>query len=437
MTTPDASPLRRTLGFWALLAYGVGDMLGAGIYALVGKVAGIAGAWAWASFALAMIAATLTACVYAELATRFPQSGGAAYYCERAFKKPALSVFIGWLVLCSGVVSMATSSLAFAGYFNKLGVAVPVPLIVCAFLFVVGTIAIRGIRESSTSNMICTAIELSGLLIVVVTGLMIAFGNKMGAEPVQTVSAETVSWLPILILQGAGLAFFACIGFEDIANVAEEVKDPERNIPRGLLSAMVVVGTVYMLVAFVSTRAVPPQVLGASEAPLLTVVEYAAPSFPLKVFSGIAMFAVANTSLLNCVMGSRLLYGMSREQLLPDFLGRVHPTRHTPYIATLVVIAIALVLALTGTVQHLGGTTSLLLLIVFIVVDIALLLIRRERKDYTGFRVPIIVPLGSIAICAVLIVFSQQASMGIAAVLGAIGAIIAIVRWKTIQAGNK
>ena len=437
MTTQNASPLHRTLGFWALLAYGVGDMLGAGIYALVGKVAGIAGAWAWASFALAMVAATLTACVYADLATRFPQSGGAAYYCERAFKKPALSVFIGWLVLCSGVVSMATSSLAFAGYFNKLGVSVPVPLIVCAFLFVVGTIAIRGIRESSTSNMICTAVELSGLLIVVITGLVIVFGGKSVAEPVSSVATEPATWLPILILQGAGLAFFACIGFEDIANVAEEVKDPERNIPRGLLSAMLVVGTVYILVAFVATRAVPPSVLGASEAPLLTVVEYAAPSFPLKVFSGIAMFAVANTTLLNCVMGSRLLYGMSREKLLPDWLGHVHHTRHTPYIATLIVIAIALVLALTGTVQLLGGTTSLLLLIVFIVVDIALLLIRRHATDHTGFRVPAIVPIGSIAICAVLIVFSQQASMAIAAVLGAIGAVIAFVRWKTMKLGDR
>jgi amino acid transporter len=190
---------------------------------------------------------------------------------------------------------------------------------------------------------------------------------------------------------------------------------------------MVIVGAVYMLVAFVSTRAVPPHVLGASKAPLLTVVEHTAP-WSLKFFGGIAMFAVANTSLLNCVMGSRLIYGMSREGLLPAWLGRVHPTRHTPYVATMLVIAIALVLAVTGTVAHLGGTTSLLLLIVFIVVNIALLAIRRGETGYTGFRVPSIVPIASIGTCAVLILFSQQASMAIAAGLGVVGVAIAISR---------
>ncbi|NUM55621.1 MAG: amino acid permease [Candidatus Hydrogenedentes bacterium] len=428
MSSAEPPHLERTLGFWALLAYGVGDMLGAGIYALVGKVAGLSGMLSWMSFAVASVAATLTACVYAELATRFPQSGGAAYYCERAFRKPALSVFIGWLVLCSGVVSMATSSLAFAGYLTKLVEPLPAPVAVCGFLFVVGTIAIRGIRESSTSNIICTMIELSGLLIVVTTGLALFFGGGPPKIELATPPPEVTTWAPLLILQGAGLAFFACIGFEDIANVAEEVKKPERTIPTALLSAMAIVGAVYMLVAFVSTRTLPPHELASSEAPLLSVVERTAP-WSLKFFGVIAMFAVANTSLLNCVMGSRLLHGMSREGLVPEWLGRIHPTRHTPYVATVIVIAIALVLALTGTVGHLGGTTSVLLLAVFIVIDIALLKIRRRETEYFGFRVPWFVPVASMAICLVLIVFSQQASIRIAAVLGALGAVIACTRW--------
>ena len=436
MPSDESAHLKRTLGFWALLAYGVGDMLGAGIYALVGKVAGYAGHLAWVSFALAMLAATLTACVYAELASRYPRSGGAAYYCDRAFRRPELSIFIGWLVLCSGLVSMATASRAFAGYLTELVPALPFTVGVCCFLLLIGAIAFRGIRESSTSNIVCTSIELTGLLIVIVTGLSFIFGSgaPQPGPAVTAEAAEATAWLPVLILQGAGPAFFACIGFEDVANVAEEVKSPEKTIPRALLGAMAIVGIVYMLVAYIATSAVPPHVISESKAPLVAVIEKTAPWAPLKLFSAIAMFAVANTSLLNCVMASRLIYGMARENLLPEWTGRVHPTRQTPYIATLMVISVALVLAVTGTVAPLAGTTSLLLLTVFIVVSCALLVVRRREPGYTGFRVPWPVPAGSILICAVLIVYSQYTSMAIALGIGIVGAVIALLRGSALAA---
>ncbi|HRI89474.1 MAG TPA: amino acid permease, partial [Candidatus Hydrogenedentes bacterium] len=239
----ETPQLRRSLGFWSLLAYGVGDMLGAGIYALVGRVAGIAGSLAWFSFAIAMLAATLTACVYAELATRFPKSGGAAHYCDQVFRRPSLSIVIGWLVLCSGLVSMATSSRAFAGYLYELSGGIPHIVAICGFLFIVGTVTYRGIRESSAMNILCTTIELSGLLLVLSSGLILLFGGSAPESPTPAPSPESAmgSITALLILQGAGLAFFACIGFEDIANVTEEVKSPERTVPRALLSAMAVV----------------------------------------------------------------------------------------------------------------------------------------------------------------------------------------------------
>jgi len=430
MPENEPAQLRRTLGFWALLAYGVGDMLGAGIYALVGKVGGIAGTWAWVSFAVAMLAAGLTAAVYAELATRFPRSGGAAHYCGQAFRRPGISIVVGWMVLCSGLVSMATSSRAFAGYLKELAPAVPNSAAIFAFLLVVGIITYRGIRESSTANIICTTIELSGLLLVVTTGLIFIFGN--GAATVETnvsppVTVSTITW--IMVLQGAGLAFYACIGFEDMANVAEEVKTPERTLPAALLLAIGIVAVCYMLVAYVATSAVSPEILSKSEAPLTTVIQTTAPWAPVKLFSGIAMFAVANTSLLNCVMGSRLLHGMARERLLPAWLGHVHPTRQTPYRASLLIVVVALVLAVTGTVGLLANTTSLLLLTVFIIAGIALLVVqKRDKSAHQGFRVPWPVPVASIVVCAVLIVFSQQASMGMALALTGVGVLIAFIR---------
>lgn len=415
--------LRRSLGFWALLAYGVGDMLGAGIYALVGKVAGVSGTWAWASFGIAMAAATLTALVYADLATRYPRSGGAAYYCERAFGRPAISLFIGWLVLCSGLVSMGASSLAFAGYLHELFPGIPNKPAAFGFLTAVGIITIRGIRESSAANIVCTMIELSGLLLVIVTGLALIFGAGANEAHANASAAAAAPVTALMVLQAAGIAFYACIGFEDIANVAEEVKSPEKTIPAALVSAMVVVSAAYMTVAYIATSAIPVDMLTSSEAPLATVVKTTAPWAPLTLFSGIAMFAVANSCLLNSVMASRLLYGLSREGLLPEWLGALLPGRQTPYRASLLVIGVAAALALTGTVSRLAATTSLLLLAVFVVVSLALLVVRRRREDRGGgFRAPVVVPILSIAICLSLIAASDRSALYLAAGVAGVGA---------------
>ncbi|MBW2548732.1 MAG: amino acid permease, partial [Deltaproteobacteria bacterium] len=297
MTNPHHPQLRRSLGFWALVFYGVGDILGAGIYALVGKVAGVAGSASWAAFAVALFVAGLTALTYAELGGRFPRSAGESFFTEQAFGRPSLALIVGWVVLCSGILSLATVSVAFGGYMSGLVPGLPPSVTVVGILLLLAAINFRGMRESSTTNIIATMVELTGLLIVIIVGaLFLAEEPQAGISETIAASSE-VSWDSIA--RGAALSFFAFIGFEDMVNVAEEVKDPERNMPRAILVALVVTGFVYLLVVVIATSVVPPAVLEQSEAPLLAVVQRSTDAVPDRLFSLIALFAVANTGLLN------------------------------------------------------------------------------------------------------------------------------------------
>jgi amino acid transporter len=410
MTQSETPQLRRSLGFWALAIYGIGDILGAGIYALVGKVAGVAGSASWLSFAIALAVAALTAITYAELGGRFPKSAGESFFAEQAFRKRGLALVVGWVVLCSGILSLATVSVAFGGYMTGLVPGLPVPVTIVGILLLLAAINFRGMRESSTINIVATMIELTGLLIVIVVGaLFLAEEPQAGVSQTVAASGE-VAWNGIA--RGAALSFFAFIGFEDMVNVAEEVKDPERNMPRAILTALVVTGFVYLLVVIVATSVVPPALLEDSKAPLLLVVQRSTDAVPDRLFTLIALFAVANTGLLNFIMGSRLLYGMSRQGLLPSAFGRVHLKRRTPHVAIATVLAVALLLALSGTLTYLAGTTSLLLLMVFFTINVSLIVIkRRDQVPPQTFRAPAAVPLIGAATCLALMPFVPSGSI--------------------------
>jgi len=421
MTDSTPHPLRRSLGFWALVFYGVGDILGAGIYALVGKVAGVAGSASWAAFGVALLAASLTALTYAELGGRFPRSAGESFFAEQAFGKPALALLVGWVVLCSGILSLATVSVAFGGYMSGLVPGLPSAVAVAGILFLLAAINFRGMQESSMTNVVATMVELTGLVIVIVVGAsFLAEDPHAGVGPTLAASGD-VSWNAIA--RGAALSFFAFIGFEDMVNVAEEVKDPERNMPRAILLALGITGIVYLLVVVVATSVVPPAVLAASKAPLLSVVQRSTDVIPDRLFSLIALFAVANTGLLNFIMGSRLIYGMSRQGLLPSALGKVHPTRRTPHLAILLVLAVALSLALSGTLTYLAGTTSLMLLMVFFTVHLSLITIKsRDREPSRTFCAPAIVPILGALACLALMPFVPLDSLLTAGIVLGLGA---------------
>jgi amino acid transporter len=427
MTDPRSPQLRRSLGFWALVFYGVGDILGAGIYALVGKVAGVAGSASCAAFAVALLVAGLTAVTYAELGGRFPRSSGESFFTEQAFGRPGLALVVGWVVLCSGVLSLATVSVAFGGYMNGLVPGLPRSVTVVGILILLAAINFRGMRESSTINIVATMVELTGLLIVIIAGALF-LSDTPDASIRETITASSqVSWNAIA--SGAALSFFAFIGFEDMVNVAEEVKDPERNMPRAILLALAVAGFVYLLVVLVATTVVAPAALADSEAPLLSVVQRATVALPDRLFTLIALFAVANTGLLNFIMGSRLIYGMSRQGLLPSALGSVHPKRQTPHLAILTVLAVALALALSGTLTYLAGTTSLLLLLVFFTVNLSLVAIKhRDRGSLRTFCAPRLIPIAGALTCLALMPFVPRSSLLTAVVILGLGAGLVLLR---------
>lgn len=401
--------LRRSLSVGGLTAYGIGGMLGGGIYALVGAVAAKAGHLAWVSFAVAMLVAAPTAMSYLVLASRYPKSGGEAHYVQRAFGVPRLSMVIGWLVALSGLVSMATLAVAFAGYARELVPAAPTSALVVAFLIGLGVINWRGIRLTSGINILFTLVEVSGLIVVIIAGALFVFGNGEGGTAVNSVvRVGGGTWG---IIGGALLAFYAFIGFEDMVNVAEEVVEPERAYKRAIPLALVCVSCVYMAVSYLATETVPVAELAASSAPLAEVVERGIPSLSVSVFDAIALFAVANSALLNCVMASRLLYGMSHQGLMPRWLGVIHRRYRTPHRATALVVLAAMLLALTGTLTVLAGTTSTILLIVFAVTNAALLVLlgRKDSGDRDQARCPRIIPAAGVVLSLALMISAVMA----------------------------
>jgi amino acid transporter len=391
--------LHRVIGPKLLLFLVIGDMLGTGIYALTGDVAGRVGGAAWLAFGAAFLVAMLTATSYLELVGKYPSAAGAALYSQRAFNSRFLTFLVGFAVMCSALTSVAAASRAFSGYFQELAT---VPLVVLVPLFVLGLALInfRGVGESVKINVVLTAVELLGLVIVIVVGAL-ALSQGIG-EPSRALEFNAGGDPFGLVISGAALAFFAIIGFEDSVNMVEETTNPQRDFPRAFFIGITITGVVYMLVAFFTTALVPIDVLRETDRDLLEVVRAGAPWFPLVLFSFIAMVAVSNTSLINLMMASRLLYGMSKEHAIPQVFGAVHERRRTPWVAIIFTTVIALLLASWSGVRTLGGTTALLLLCVFAIVNLAVLLLRGRPVAHAHYRAPTVCPVLGFVSCVYL-----------------------------------
>jgi basic amino acid/polyamine antiporter, APA family len=425
METPtESDSLQRVFNLQTLVIYGVGDILGAGIYAVVGKIAGLSGTLVWASFLVAMTVAALTALSYAELGSRAPQSGGVACFVHRAFRIDWLSIVVGWSMFCTCLVSMAILSKAFAGYFNAFVPVVPDWLVVLVMFAALTFVNFRGMQESSALNIVCTTMEVSGLIIVILAA--IAFVSGGGTVAATVPASAPVGW--VAVIQGAALAFYAFIGFEDIVNVSEEVKNPERNVPRAIIFSLAIAAVIYVLVSWLATQVLSPEQLSSSKAPLVDVVRQAQPNFPLLIFSVIPLFAVLNTALLNFVTASRLLFGMSREGLLPAWLGKLHARRATPYRTFLVILPISISLALSSSLQFLAGTTATLILAMFALVNLSLLIIKRRELGFSGFQVPALIPGLALISNLVLIAFASPESRWMSLVFVGIGFLLILFR---------
>ncbi len=405
--------LRRSIGPVQLALYGLGSMLGAGIYGLIGKAAGLVGNAVWLAFGVALIAALLTALSYASLGSRYPRAAGAAYVTQRAYGLPLLSFLVGLALVCSGLTSVATQSRVFAANLAALLQIDTIPIWVLAlgFLFILAGIVFRGIRESIWLNVVCTVVEALGLVLVVAVGL--SYWGSVDYLEMPPAAIEQGEWL--LLMQGAVLTFFAFIGFEDTFNVAEECRDPERTIPLGLMLAMGLAALLYMAVAITAVSVVPWAELAEAPGPITEVVRRAAPVLPPIVFTAITLFAVANTALVNYVTASRLIYGMAKQGLLPARFGDVHPGRRTPHVAIVVLLLVVVPLALIGTIADLAAATVLLLLAVFAVVNGALFVLKRRPGEPRGyFEISPLVPALGVLVCLILV--------GVRVVTGDIGA---------------
>jgi amino acid transporter len=400
--------LHRVMGPGLLLLFIVGDILGTGIYALTGQVAKQVGGVVWLPFLVAFVVALITAFSYLELVTKYPRAAGAALYTHKAFGIHFVTFLVAFAVMCSGITSASTASRAFAANFSSgfdLGLeGFGITLVGLLFMTLVATINFRGVGESLKVNVVLTCIELTGLLVIIVIGFWAIGAGQGDVSRVLTFEPAGDRGVFWSVIAATTLAFFAMVGFEDSVNMVEESKDPSKIFPKVLLTGLLVTGLIYILVSISAITLVPAAELGEGEAPLLKVVSAGAPSFPLGIFGIITMFAVANSALINMLMASRLVYGMSREGVLPPILGRVHRSRRTPYIAIAFTSLLAFgLVTFVGAVPALGGTTALLLLGVFTIVNITVLVLRKDRVDHEHFRSPTILPvLGAIS-CAFLV----------------------------------
>ena len=414
--------LRRAITGPMLFAFILGDVLGAGIYALMGVLSAEAGGALWAPLTAALLLALLTAGSYAELVTKYPRAGGAAVFAERAFRSPLVSFLVGFCMLAAGVVSAAGLAIAFAGDYLATFLDVPVAPAAIVFLALVGLLNARGIRESLASNIVMTAIELSGLVIVVVVVAVFVGGG--GGDPARVLEFPSGVSPAAAVLGGAIIAYYSFVGFETSANVIEEVRDPRRTYPRALFAALIAAGVMYVLVGLASAAALPPDELQGSTGPLLAVVEATGLSVPSWLFSLIALVAVANGALLTMIMASRLAYGMAEQQLLPRALSRVLPRRRTPWAAILATTVVAMLLTLIGDLATLAETVVLLLLFVFLSANVSVLVLRRDRVSHDHFRVWTVVPVLGIASCVLLLTQQRPVVWLFGGILVAAGAVL-------------
>ncbi len=410
MEEPKKSPkLKRRVSLFALTVYGVGNVLGAGIYALIGEVLGKTGNLSWLAFILASITGALTGLSYAELSAMFPKSAAEFVYTEEAFKIRILSFILGWIIIFSGILSASTVALAFGGYLSDL-ISIPSIFlnIICAIILVLilSIINFIGIKTSTRTNILFTLIEASGLIIIII----ISFFGKQ--EPNYFILPSGSSFA--VIFSAVALIFFAYIGFEDIANIAEEVKEPHKNLPKAIIYSIIITTILYFFTAIAVVSILPYNQIAASEAPLNAVAREVLGSVGGTIMSFIALFATANTVLIMLIVTSRMMYGMARDKALPKGLSRISPKYRTPIISVLLTMGFTIIPILFGDISLVAHATVIGVLINFILVNISLLALRKKKPDIErpfelkpsikGF--PVIALLGSIICIALLFTFN-------------------------------
>lgn len=373
--------LKRSLSLFLIVFYGLGTILGAGIYALIGKVAKHADMSAPWAFLLASFIAFFTAMSYAQLSQKYPVSGAEAFYVQKAFNKKWLSIITGWLIVITACISCAALANGFSGYLQTF-FSIADWITIIAIIGIIALIAFWGITESAILSAVITLIEIAGLIFV----MYVCSEKVMTFNKWHTLIPEmSVTHLSGLIA-GSFIAFYAFIGFEDMVNVAEEVKNPKKNMPIAILIVMLIVTAVYLLISICVISAVPIAQLAQSKAPFATVFQQQ--GYSTNIISGISLVAMVNGILLQIVMASRVLYGLANQHKAPKILGSVHSLNQTPHIATLAVALVVISMALLLPIETLAQATSSVLVCVFVLVNASLLYLKHKERDYNvmGFN---------------------------------------------------
>lgn len=413
--------LKRSITGRLLFFYVLGDVLGSGIYVLIGAVAAAVGGAFFIAFAVGVSIATVTGMAYAELATKYPRAAGAALYVNKAFGNRTLSFLVTVLFLASSFAAAGSLASGFATYFIEVFPAAPVVLVSIAFIVLLTVVNYIGITESVVVNMLMTFVEVFGLLVVILIGLIVIFSGD--ADFSRLVDFSTEGSPLFAILAGVSLAFFAMTGFENAANVAEETIDPARNFPRALIGGMAGAGVFYVLVSISAALTVPVGDLAAAseagEAALIGVVESGVLPLPVGflsiAFAIIAMIAITNTTLVAVVTQPRVLYGMANEDVVPAVFGKVHPTRRSPVVGlifcgfiVITLLAVSNGLVALGSdlniVSRLAAVTVVLLLIIYTMVIVACLKLGSTDVNEDHYRAPrwllLIGVVGNLAVLA-------------------------------------
>jgi len=361
--------------------YGIGLILGAGIYVLIGEAAGTAGNAVWISVVLGALISAFTGLSYAELASMYPKAAAEYVYVRNAFRNNFLAFIVGWLITFTAIVSASTVALGFAGYFSGFynsPVAMSAVLLIVALSF----LNFYGIRESSWMNVVFTIIEVAGLAFIIYIGFTFT-----GNAPVNYF--ESPSGING-ILAALALIFFAYIGFENIANISEETRNPTRVIPRALVLSVLITGIIYILVSIAAVNVVNWQDLGESAAPLADVAGKVLGPGGQFSLSVIALFATTNTVLIMLVAGSRILYGMAEQRSLPSFLAKIHVRTRTPWIAVFIVMTVAASFAVAGNMVTIANISVFTIVITFALVNLSVIWLRyREPNIERPFKVPL------------------------------------------------
>ncbi|MCB1755857.1 MAG: amino acid permease [Gammaproteobacteria bacterium] len=381
-----ASPqLKKSIGLVQATIYGVGIILGAGIYALIGEAVAIAGNSVWIAFVVSALIAACSALSYAELSASFPKSAAEFVYVKHGSGSNLLAFIIGYTTVVTGVISVSAVALGFSTYF-KLYLDVNPVLIANVVIVLAALLNFKGIEESARVNTVFTLVETFGLLFVIAIGLPFIGEVDIWTNLHGDVPTGSDFWHPIFA--ASALIFFAYLGFEDVANIAEETKDATRTVPLALLLSLLITTVIYVLIAIVAVSVVSAEQLAASahlgnpgEGPLALVVSTALDN-PIGglLFTVVALFATANTVLVLMIVSSRMLFGMAREKTLPAALAKIHPRNQTPQYAILTVALLSVFFTSLGSLGDVANLTNVGIFLVFFAVNMSLILLRFKQR---------------------------------------------------------